>query len=321
MPPRDRQEDEDESGLDLADLSWWSKQLGREPRRSGSEAATSAASGARSGIRRDTELPDALLEADEAAAEEERERADAEDESQAPESGSTVRLPPAANRKHEAGNRPSAVADSEIEQEMRIAEDRIREATARLAEATTRLAQGEAQLAEVEEQRHTLAGEAVVNRRAIADFEKLLEESRRELAALHVREARQTLDKAVEARHLAVREAASALASIKTALQQLDERRAAVAQAEKELRAIDPEASITIPLEPALLDAAWDAVIPLVRARLEERLEIDLVEAAAASQRANAIDELPQHLRELARQRRNQRMREALERKHSERQL
>ena len=204
---------------------------------------------------------------------------------------------------------------------MRIAEDRIREATARLAEATSRLAQAEAQLSEVEEQRRTIAGETAISRRAISDFEKLLEESRRELAALHVREARQTLDEAVEARDLAVREAASALEWIKTALQQLDERRAAAAQAEKELRAIDPEASITIPLEPELLDPAWDAVIPLVRARLEERLETDLVEAAAASQRANAIDELPQHLRELARQRRNQRMREALERKHSKRQL
>jgi hypothetical protein len=287
VPSRDRKEDDEEFGLDSPDSDWWAKQLGREPRRSGQRAASSDA---RTGTREDAQLSDALLEADEAAAQEERERAD-------------------------------AVADSGIDQQTRIAEERIREETGHLAEATPRLARAEERLAEVEEQRHTLAGEAAMSRRAIAGFQKLLEESRQELTALHVQGARQTLARGVEARDLAVREAASALESIKSALQQLDERRAAVAQAEQELRAVDPDASITIAPEPELLDAAWDAVIPLVRARFEERLEIDLVEAAVASQRANAIDQLPQHLRELARQRRNQRKREALERQHSEKQL
>jgi DNA repair exonuclease SbcCD ATPase subunit len=302
LPSRDRQEDEEESGLDSSESTWWAKQLGREPRRSGQGAAPSEAR-----TRKDAQLSDALLEAEEAAVEDERERAE------------TVGLsPPDENRKYEGGNRPSAGAASGIEQQMRITEERIRKATARLAEATTQLAQADERLAEVEEERHTLAGEAAMNRRAIADLQQLLEESRQEVASLHVQEAHQTLDKAVEARDLAVREAASALEWIKTALQQLDERRAAVGQAENELRAIDPEPSITIAPEPELVDAAWDAVIPLVRARLEERLEIDLVEAAVASQRANAIDDLPQHLRELARQRRNQRLREALARQHSD---
>lgn len=288
MPPRDRQEDQEESDLDSAESTWWAKQLGRDPRRS--------------------QLSDALLEADEAAAEDERERTE------------TLDLPPPdKNRKYEGGNRSSAVADS-VEQQMRIAEQRIREATARLAEATTQLEQSEEQLVEVEQQRHTLVGEAAVNRHAIAEFQKLLEKSRQELASLHVQEAVQTLDKAVKARDLAVREATSALSWIKTALQQLDERRAAVEQAENELRAVDPEARISVVSETELLDAAWDAVIPLLRARLEERLEFDMVEAAVASQRATAIDELPHHLRELARQRRNQRTREALTRQHSDKQ-
>jgi hypothetical protein len=286
LPPRDRQEDEDQSGLD----EWWAKQLGRKPRRS-------------SGIRTDAELSDALSEADEAAAEEERERADAAERAR-------------ANRKSNAGNAPSAVAGSDVEQKLRIVEDRIREATTRLAEATTRLERAEDQLAGIEEQRHTLAGEAAISRRAIADFQELLENSQRELAALHTQEAHHKLDRAVEARQLAVREAASALEWIKTALEQLDARRTAVAQAREELRAIDPEARLAIPPEPELLNAAWDALIPLLRTRIDERLEIDLVEAAVASQRANAIEELPQHLRELARQRRNQRMREALQRQH-----
>jgi chromosome segregation ATPase len=193
---------------------------------------------------------------------------------------------------------------------MKLAEDRLREATARLSEA-------EGQLAHVEERREALAGEAAIARRAIADFEQLLEELRGELAELHVQEAHQAFDKLVEARDLALGEAASALDWIRTALDELDTRRAAVAQGLSELRAVDPDVSTSVPSEPDVLDNAWERIIPVLRTRLDQRLEIDLVEAAAASHVESAIEELPQHLRELARQRRTQRIREAWLRQRS----
>jgi chromosome segregation ATPase len=202
------------------------------------------------------------------------------------------------------------VAHSETEERLRQIEARIREATTHVTDATTRLATAEEQLAEVEEQRHALAGEAAISRRAIADYQELLEKFRGELAALHVEQAHETFEKAVQVRDHAVREAASALEWITTALEQLDTRRTAVAQAEQELRAIDPGASVSIPPESDILDAAWEEILPLLRARLNERLEADLIEAAVASLGGRAIEELPEHLRELARQRRNQRGRE-----------
>lgn len=207
------------------------------------------------------------------------------------------------------------MAESEFEQRVRAAEDRIRAATAHLTESTARLAKAEEELLAVEERRDRLAGEATISRRAIADFERLIEESRQELSALAIEHrARETLAKAVQARDLELRETASALERIRAAFEQLDARRAAVEQAARELRALDPAASFSIPPEPGLLDAAWEGVIPILRERLDEQLETDLVEAASASLRPNAIDELPEHLRELARQRRSERVREGLQR-------
>lgn len=205
------------------------------------------------------------------------------------------------------------MAQSEIEQKVRAAEDRIRKAAARLAESTARLAKAEEELQAIEERRDELAGEAVISRRAIADFQRVVEHSHEELSALHVDLARQTFDKAVEARDLALREAASALEWISKVFKELNSRRAALEQAGRELRALDSKAARSIPPEPGLLDAAWEGVIPLLRDRLDERLEADLVEAASVSMRPNAVEELPQHLRELARQRRNERIREGLQ--------
>lgn len=207
----------------------------------------------------------------------------------------------------------AAVPESEIEQRLSAAEDRIRIAEARLADATARLGKAEDELLTLEERRDRLAGEAAISRRAIADFERLLEQSRQELSVLQIEHrARQALGEAVAARDLALREAASALQRVSTVFEELDSRRAAVEQAARELRAVDSEASFSIPPEPGLLDAAWEGLLPLVRDRLDERLEADLVEAASASLRPNAIDELPEHLRELARQRRSARIREGL---------
>src|ERR1043166_456161 len=87
LPPRDR--GKDESKLDEQDFAWWTKQLGREPRLSGSEAAPSPAPAAD-----DTDLLDALWEADQARRAEEGERADTARESpRRPEIRQAVRPP------------------------------------------------------------------------------------------------------------------------------------------------------------------------------------------------------------------------------------
>jgi hypothetical protein len=88
LPPRDR--GKDESKLDEQDFAWWTKQLGREPTRPGSEAATPSPAPTAD----DTDLLDALWEADQARRAEERERAATARESpRRPEIRPTARPP------------------------------------------------------------------------------------------------------------------------------------------------------------------------------------------------------------------------------------
>ena len=55
-----------------------------------------------------------------------------------------------------------------------------------------------------------------------------------------------------------------------------------------------------------LLEEAWAKVVALVRADLDQKLEDELVQTAATSTSARAIQDLPVHLREAATHRRRE---------------
>ncbi len=184
-------------------------------------------------------------------------------------------------------------------------EKKLAAAEARREEAARRLADNEERLAALEEERVSLLGSAEIARRGISDFEEHLERLNEKLAVLGIDEARADLTAAVEVRDHAVRQAADMLDASLNALQRLDQTRAALADAHARLHALDPGARDVLPPEPDTLDGKWTELAFVVREKLEGELEVDLIDAAAHSATLHAIDQLPEHLRELALKRRH----------------
>ena len=195
------------------------------------------------------------------------------------------------------------------------AERRLQQAEESLREAVTRHEQTQRELQELEERRDQIRGESELARRAIADFEQLKERSQQELASVAMLEqARATLAEAVEARDEVVARAAGAFESAVTLLEEVEAKRADVVEAHRRLKSLDPAAGRFAPDEPDLLHEPWQRLVSAVKAELDGELESDMVEAAARSHLPSALNALPEHLRVLASQRRNEIQRERMER-------
>ncbi len=194
----------------------------------------------------------------------------------------------------------------EVERKLELAETSLRQAAARL-EATQQ------QLAEIEDQRAQILGESEIARRAMADFERLSEQSRNELAAVELEDARVALAEAVQARDQIVANAAAALDTAVGLLGEIDEHRNAVVQAHQRVRSLDQAAGQAAPEEPDVLHEPWERMASVVKTELDEQLESDIVDAAARSHLPHAINALPQHLRILATQRRQEMQRERMQ--------
>jgi len=113
----------------------------------------------------------------------------------------------------------------EIQRKIELAETNRREAAARV-EATRK------RLEELEEQRAEVLGESELARRALTDFERLSEQSRRELATVDLEAAAQERDRIVT-------EAAAVLEAAVTLLGEIGARRSAVVEAHQRLAALD----------------------------------------------------------------------------------
>ena len=187
----------------------------------------------------------------------------------------------------------------DVERKVKVAEASLQDANARLETAVQRLE-------ELEREREQTLGESEIARRAVADFERLCEGLRNDLALLE-------LEEAVQVRDRVIAEAAAALDASTRLLEEIGARRAAVAEADERVRALDPSKR-RVPEEPDILREPWLRMVSAVKAQLDEELEADLVDAAARSNKPRAINELPEHLRALATQRRRTLQREAMER-------
>jgi chromosome segregation ATPase len=170
----------------------------------------------------------------------------------------------------------------------------------------------ETALSALEDQRAEAIGRLQLARRASADFEAriaerraALEQARKEAAVIALREA-------VRRRNAVAARVAERLDAAVADLDELDRVREEAHAAHQELLEVaNGLGPVDLPEEPEELQDQWERLAAHVRRGLSEQLEDELVEAAARSPMGAAIGDLPRHLQEAARRRRQQLMRAA----------
>lgn len=188
-------------------------------------------------------------------------------------------------------------------------EEKIAATEARRREAEEELEEKAARLAELEDERGVLLGEAALAERRAGALHDHLAQLQEELVAVERAEAYAAVDAAVRARDAALARGAEAAHQLSAAIEQIEKARMNLAEAHREVRAKDAGTRMTLPPEPNTFDEHWQALAPLVEAELGIQLESKLVEAAARSSNYLVINHLPEHLRELARQRKRELLR------------
>jgi chromosome segregation ATPase len=191
------------------------------------------------------------------------------------------------------------------------AEAKLTAAQTRRREAEEQLRQQEERLGELEEERESLIGSTALARQALADLSEYEKRLEQELASLRLEELRVEFAQAVRARDGALERASLAVAELAEALDRVDNARAELLKSHRRLAEAGSGPSPAIPPEPTRFRDRWSAIAPLVEQELGRRLDYELVEAAARSSNRLAFQELPEHLRELAVQRRREVMQAA----------
>ena len=200
--------------------------------------------------------------------------------------------------------RIGTVRSDQLELDLKALGEQLAALEAARAEQDSRLA---ALNHELEAERGRLASTG----RAISDYEQKVNEKRSELERARAEEAWQQLDRILKERRKTGSSAAEAAIRFLEQLARLDEQGAAAeavaAEAAAQSRvagvAVDDEVLQTIRQLPDEMQDAWLRLCDEVRRRIDEHFEDELVEAAARSPMGHAIQELPTHLQELARQR------------------
>jgi chromosome segregation ATPase len=189
----------------------------------------------------------------------------------------------------------------DVEEKLRLAEETLQQAAARL-EGT------EKRLESLEQERAAALGEAEIARRTLSDIDRVMADLREELAALELEEARHALTEAAHGRDKVIAEAAAALETAVRLLEEIEVHRAAVEEAHERVISLSPSGAprgrAPAPEEPDILHEPWQRLVAVVRDRLDEELESEVVDAAARSHAPYAINALPEHLRAVAMERR-----------------
>jgi len=159
-------------------------------------------------------------------------------------------------------------------------------------------------LAELEARGSEASDRLLQARKEAEALQGKLERRQADLVAARRRATVVQLQRAVAARDTCAERTASAIDAVIESLQELDRRRAKVARARTAVAESELEAEVSP--EPETYTAAQQRLIELVRSLVDEALEDELLDTAARSRHASAIDELPSHLREAARRRRRE---------------
>jgi DNA repair exonuclease SbcCD ATPase subunit len=185
-------------------------------------------------------------------------------------------------------------------------EKRMQTLVERRAETERELREAEARLAEIEDERNELSGRLALRRRAVEDFAQYERQLRDDMAAVALEEAHAAVTAAIEARDVAVGDAAKKASELRSAHDLLEQRRRELVDAVDALRRLRPPSKVSVPAEPETFEEEWRSVVPLVEQELNRRLESELVAQAARSNNPLDIESLPAHLQALAKERRNQ---------------
>ena len=203
-----------------------------------------------------------------------------------------------------------AVRSDDISRELAALQEEIAALQAAAQEEASALAALEAQLTE-QRDRLTLA------RRLLAGQEKQIEQKRAELEEAMAEDARESFEEAMRERDAAAASLAEAAELVLERLVTLDRSQdaarvtwAAVRAAGAAGRGSDLQTAPEITAEPEIMREPWGRLCDEIRNRINERFEDELVDAASRSPLGNAINDLPLHLRDVARQRRHAFIRE-----------
>lgn len=153
------------------------------------------------------------------------------------------------------------------------------------------------------------AGRLTLAARAEADLKQRLVEVRTALRDAAREAAEEAFRERVAVRDAAAKEAATAINRAIAKLENLEVAREAVEQAAEEVGHAGGRVAPPVPDEPASFPEQWSRLEQLVRENVQWRLEEDLIEAAASSAMGHAIEDLPIHLQQLARERRRAKQR------------
>jgi chromosome segregation ATPase len=181
-----------------------------------------------------------------------------------------------------------------------------------LERAGTTAREAETALAALESERAEAAGRLQLARRAAADLDARLSERRVALDEARQQAAAEALRDAVRRRDAVAARVAERLDATIAELEELDRAREEAHTAQQEvLELTNGRGPTDLPPEPEDLQEQWDRLAGHVRRALGEQLDDELIDAAARSPMGAAIGDLPRHLQEAARRRRQLLMRSA----------
>ena len=173
-----------------------------------------------------------------------------------------------------------------------------------LAQAHEHADRHEGAVSSIDQQRAEAVDRLKLALRQVEDFRSELERKEAELAEARREAAVAEAHSAIERRDTAAADAVAAIGALTDALQQLTTEREEVEQRRADLA--DSGVSVDVPPEPPEFDEAMGRLTRFVRGLIDAQLEDEILEAAARSTRAQAIDDLPPHLQEAARSRRRE---------------
>jgi regulator of replication initiation timing len=170
----------------------------------------------------------------------------------------------------------------------------------------------EAQLSELKERLSSTQGN-------LAGYEARLAEKQTELAQAKRDEAAKVYEETVRAREEAAARVAQAANNVLSELDAYEQATRTFQELIDDMRGagapgngfVAPDLSEA----PEVFGEPWESLVAAVKLRINEQFENELVEAAASSLMGKAIDELPEHLQELARTRRRERIKGKLARR------
>jgi hypothetical protein len=151
----------------------------------------------------------------------------------------------------------------------------------------------------------------------LTGYEARLAEKQAELAQAKRDEAAKAYEETVRAREEAAARVAQAAKNVLSELDAYEQATQALQELIDDMRGGPGNGFVAPDLkeQPEVLRESWERLVAVVKLRINEQFENELVEAAASSLMGKAIEDLPEHLQELAHARRRERIKGNLARR------